>query len=84
MRSGESNECATITVLCRAVDLSHIAPNANNTFAYLLNKELKSSALLSTNNTHIFGNLSDPDPVTFPGKTFTVQVLITPKRPLKM
>ena len=55
-----------------------MAPNANTTFAFLLDKQLKASPLLSATNTGILGNLS-PE-----GREFTVQVVVTPKRPLKL
>ena len=44
----------------------------------MLDKELKASPLLSATNSGIVGNLS-PE-----GKEFTVQVVVTPKRPLKL
>ncbi len=65
------------------MDLTHIAPNANTTFAFLLDKELKNSPLLSPTNSGIIGNLSVDDS-TYPGKTFTLQAVITPRRPLKL
>ena len=83
VRTGESNECATITLTCRGVSLAHIAPNADTTFAYLLDKELKNSPLFSSTNSGIIGNQSLDD-VTFIGKTFTLQAIVTPKRPLKL
>ena len=83
VRTGESNECATITLTCRGVSLTHIAPNADTTFAFLLDKELKNSPLLSATNSGIIGNLSVDD-TTYIGKTFTLQAIVTPKRPLKL
>ena len=82
---GREETCQTINVLCRGVDLTHVAPNGNTAFAYLLDKNLKASPMLTaTNNASaIVGNLT-PDDVTFGVKTFTVQVVITPKRPLKL
>ena len=83
LRTGESNACATITILCRGVDLTHIAANADTTFAFLLDKELKNSPMLSATNSGIIGNLSVDDS-TYLGKTFTLQAIVTPKRPLKL
>jgi hypothetical protein len=70
--------CSTINIICRGVDLTHVAPNANTTFAFMLDKELKASPMLAATNSGIVGNLS-PE-----GKEFTVQVVVTPKRPLKL
>ena len=70
--------CSTISIICRGVDLTQVAPNANTTFAFMLDKELKASPLLSATNSGIVGNLS-PE-----GKEFTVQVVVTPKQPLKL
>jgi type IV pilus assembly protein PilM len=83
LRSGESNECATITITCRGVSLTHIAANADTTFAFLLDKELKNSPMLSATNSGIIGNLSVDD-TTYVGKTFTLQAIVTPKRRLKL
>ena len=77
--------CSTINILCRGVDLTPIAPNANTTFALgVLDKELKSSPMLNASNSQVTGNLT-LDELTFPeAKTFTLQISVTPKRPLKL
>jgi hypothetical protein len=70
-------DCNTISILCRAADLSHIAPDANDKFAYALNDQLKASALLSTNS-GVVGSISPPE-----RDTVTVPVVLFPKRPIK-
>ena len=74
--------CNFLNVVCRGVDLSHIAPNANITFAYKLDEELKASSMFAT-NTGVVGNLIADD-TTFKAKTFTVDVVLVPKKPLKL
>lgn len=81
--AGRAEECSTVSVVCRGVDLTHVAPNANTTFAFLFDKNLKTNSMFSATNSGIVGNLS-PDDVTFKSKTFTIQANITPKRPLKL
>jgi type IV pilus assembly protein PilM len=70
-------DCNTISLLCRAADLSHIAPDANDKFAYLLSDQLKASSLLSSNS-GVVGNISPPE-----RDTVTVPAVIFPKRALK-
>ena len=60
-----------------ASHLSHIAPDANDKFAYMLNDQLKASALLSTNS-GVVGSISPPE-----RDTVTVPVVLFPKRPIK-
>jgi hypothetical protein len=59
-----------------------VAPNANITFAYKLDEELKASSMFAT-NTGVIGNLIADDR-TFKAKTFTVDVILVPKKPLKL
>jgi hypothetical protein len=80
--SGVVPVCNFLNVICRGVDLSHVAPNANITFAYKLDEELKASSLFAT-NTGVIGNLIADDR-TFKAKTFTVDVVLVPKKPLKL
>jgi type IV pilus assembly protein PilM len=70
-------DCNTISLVCRAADLSHIAPDANDKFAYILSDQLKASSLLSTNS-GVVGNISPPE-----RDTVTVPAVIFPKRALK-
>jgi type IV pilus assembly protein PilM len=76
--------CTSIRVLCRGVDINSRVQNmgaANNTFAFDLERQLQASPMLSTNTSIL--NLT-PDDTTFGYKTFTVEVVISPKRPLKL
>jgi type IV pilus assembly protein PilM len=87
-RGGGPDTCNTITLLCRGVDLTtRVATDpakANTAFAFMLDRELKASPMfLGGTNSGIIGNLS-PDDTTFGNKTFTVQVIVTPRRPLKL
>ena len=70
--------CNTISLLLRAADLSQVAPDANDKFAYLLSDQLKASPLFSTNS-GVVGSISptERDTVTLPAVVF-------PKRPLKL
>jgi type IV pilus assembly protein PilM len=80
--AGREDICQTINVLCRGVDLTHVAPNAASDFVYLLDQNLKASSMLHTNSS-IVGDLK-PDDAAFGVKTFTIQVVVAPKRPLKL
>ncbi len=87
-RGGGPDSCNTISLVCRGVDLTtRVAADpakANITFAFMLDRELKASSMfLGATNSGIIGNLS-PDDTTFDYKTFTVQVIVTPRRPLKL
>lgn len=76
--------CSTINILCRGVDLTSVAPDANAKFVLgVLDNELKSSPMLVASNSQVTGNLA-LDEVTFPAKTFTLQIRVTPRRPLKL
>jgi hypothetical protein len=79
---GREVGCNFVNVVCRGVDLSHIAPNANIKFAYKLDEELKNSSIFATNS-GVIGNLVADDK-TFKAKTFTVDVVLVPKKPLKL
>jgi len=70
-------ECNTISLICRAADLSHIAPDANANFAYALIDQLKASPFVASNSVAV-GSLSTPD-----RDTVTVPVSFSPRRPLK-
>ena len=64
-------------MLCRGVDLSQAGPNANSDFAFILGDQLKTNSMFVSTNTGIIGNLVPEGP------TFTVQVMVTLKRPLR-
>ena len=71
-------DCNTIALVLRAADLSHIAPDANDKFAYALSDQLKASSLLSTNS-GVVGSISPPE-----RDTVTLPAMIFPKQPLKL
>lgn len=75
--------CNSITLHCRAVDLTEVAgkAEANTTFALgLFESELKASSIVVATNTGLQGQLV-PDPQT---RTFTFQVHVALKDPLKL
>jgi hypothetical protein len=74
---GGADTCSSITLLCRGVDLSQAGPNANTEFSYILGDQLKTNSMFVSTNTGIVGNLV-PE-----GQTFTVQVTVQLKRPLR-
>ena len=75
---GARSDCNTLSLVCRAADLSHVAPDANGNFAYVLVEQLKASALLSTNSA-LVGNIGPLE-----RDTVTIQAVIFPKQPLKL
>jgi type IV pilus assembly protein PilM len=73
--------CNTITVLCRGLDLSGIKAGANDSMAFLLKNNLTASSLISSNTT--LGEIR-LDNTSYRVPTFTVQVNIGLKKPLKL
>ena len=66
---------------CRGVDLTQVGPDANDRFVLgILVEELKGCSMLSSTNTYINGNILP----SLDGNTFTVQLVVSPKRPLKL
>ena len=80
---GREEECSTVTLLCRGVDLTHIAPTNNTAFIYVFERNLKANSLFMATNSELIGVLT-PDDVTFKAKTFLIQAKVTPRRPLKL
>ena len=85
-RGIEPEICTTINLVCRGVDLtSRVAADpakANVSFVFMLNSALQSSPAFSTNS-GITGTLS-LDEGMYKYKTFTVQAVVTPRRPFKL
>jgi type IV pilus assembly protein PilM len=79
--AGQDDVCSTITVLCRGVDLSGVRPGANDSMAFLLKNNLLASSLLASNTT--LGEIK-LDSSAYQVPTFTVQVTIGLKQPLKL
>jgi hypothetical protein len=73
--------CSTITVLCRGLDLSSVKAGANDSMAFLLKNNLTGSSLISSNTT--LGEIK-LDNTSYQVPTFTVQVNIGLKKPLKL
>jgi hypothetical protein len=76
----ETNQISTIRIVCRAVDLSSVTPEANPTIISMLETELKASPTFESNGVHVVSNII-PDETT---KTFTISFLLTLKNPLKL
>jgi type IV pilus assembly protein PilM len=73
--------CSSITVLCRGVDLSGVKAGANDSMAFLLKNNLTASSLIASNTT--LGEIR-LDNTSYLVPTFTVQVTIGLKKPLKL
>ncbi len=73
--------CTSITLHLRAVDLTQVTgkADANTTFAFLLENELKANPLFVSTNTGIQDKMSAPE-----GPTVTFQMHIALKTPLKL
>ena len=80
--SGATNEVGTFTVLFRAVSLTRSSnqPDANKALAYAVVDEIAGSPLFEPAETKLFGTIGEEQP---PG-TFTFNVTVKLKRPLKL
>src|SRR5688572_16234177 len=81
--TGNSNEVATITLLCRAVDMTKIpgvTADANITVAYAVENELKANALFNPTNTLLSPQLTPDDA----SGTVTFEVKLALKRAIKL
>ncbi len=70
----------TITLVCRAVNLSGVDPSANNDIAYAVENELKASPWFEPKATQLSGQITTDDM----NGTFTFGVTVTLKNPLKL
>jgi type IV pilus assembly protein PilM len=69
-----------VTILCRAVNLSHVSASANTDIAHALMNELRNSTnLFEPENTHFSGQIENDEPTG----TFTFGVSLALKRSLK-
>ena len=75
---GANAPCTTISVICRAVDLTPVAATANSRLGFIFQRELQASPLLNATNSYFIGK-SEPN-----SYTFQLQAQITPKRSLKL
>jgi len=60
---GANAPCTTISVICRAVDLTPVAATANSRLGFILQSNLQSSLLLTTNS--YFSGTKEPKDYTF-------------------
>ncbi len=70
---GAANPAGTITLLCRAVDLSNVDPSAMTTIAYEVESELKASPFCDPKGTALLGNITKDES----NNTFTFGVAVT-------
>jgi type IV pilus assembly protein PilM len=73
--------CSMISVICRGVDLSGVKPGANDSMAFLLKNNLTASPSISSNTA--LGEIK-LDSAAYGVPTFTVQINIGLKKPLKL
>lgn len=72
----------TLTLLCRAVDLQQMDPNADNvSVVYAVAKELVANPAFDTNSVQPSAQISPVDPNT---GTFTFTITVAPASPLNM
>ena len=75
-----TNEIATVTLHCRAVDLSRVSPSANTELAIAVLQELQRSPLVSADGTQFEGAIQ-PDEQT---GTYTFGINLKLKRPMRI
>ena len=75
-----TNEVATVTMLCRGVDLTSVSASANTELAFAVLKDLQTSPLLDAEGTQFEGNI-DLDATT---GTFTFGITLKLKEPLRL
>jgi type IV pilus assembly protein PilM len=80
---GATNEIAKVTLLCRAVSLAYVAPNADPTIAYAVQNELRASTNLFDPKETRLGEQINPDQ-NQDTNTFTFNVTLALKRPIKL
>jgi len=78
--SSTTNPGQTISVICRAVNLTSVDPSANSEIAYAVESELKAVPLFDPKATQLTGNITPDDS----NGTFTFGVTLTLQNPLKL
>ncbi len=78
-----TNEIAKVTLLCRAVSLAHVDPNADPSIAYAVQNELRGSTNLFDPKETKLGEQINPDQ-NQDTNTFTFNVTLALRRPLKL
>ena len=84
--AGNSNQVATVTIVCRGVSLTRVlssgdAASANTEVAFALESALKRSPLFDADETHLTQKVAEDEAT--PG-TFTFGLTLKLKRPLKL
>jgi len=73
-------QARTITLICRAVDLSGVDSAANNEIVYAVERELKSSPMFDPKTVQSSAQISAVDA----NSTFTFSITVAPQNPLKL
>jgi hypothetical protein len=73
-------QTSTITLLCRAVNLSNVDPSANSEIAYAVENELKTSPFFDPKATQLTGQIT-PDEAN---GTFTFGITVTLQNPFNL
>jgi hypothetical protein len=74
------NQNSTITLICRAVNLSKVDPSANSEIAYAVENELKTSPFFDPKATQLTGQIT-PDEAN---GTFTFGIIVALQNPLNL
>jgi type IV pilus assembly protein PilM len=77
---GSNEQTNSITLVCRAVDLSGIDSAANNEVVYAVERELKASPKFDPKSVQSSPQISPVDA----NSTFTFSIMIAPQNPLKL
>ncbi|MCS7090835.1 MAG: type IV pilus assembly protein PilM [Verrucomicrobiota bacterium] len=75
-----TNEIATVTLYCRAVDLSRVSPSANTELAIAVLRELQQSPMVNPEGTQFEGTIQ-PDEQT---GTYTFGINVKLRKPLRI
>jgi len=81
---GAGGGITNITLICRAVDLTSVVPEANTTLMYNLESELQASTNLFDAKETRLVNTGGGDPSDPTTSTFTFRVVVSLKQPLKL
>ncbi|HXE42787.1 MAG TPA: type IV pilus assembly protein PilM [Candidatus Baltobacteraceae bacterium] len=81
---GATPNANTITLVCRAVDLSVVDSAANNEIVYAVERQLKTTPLVDQKTVQPSAQLSPVQPVAADFGTFTFNVTLAPQTPLKL
>jgi hypothetical protein len=74
------NQTSTVTLICRAVNLSYVDPSANSEIAYAVENELKAIPFFKPEATQLIGQIT-PDEAN---GTFTFGITVTLQKPLNL